>query len=1030
MKRNLRLLTLVLCLLGIKNYAAGQATCTYDQATYAYSLGFHTVVGYNAGDGKWYAWGEFSSSAGQCTSTPKELTNANFPKLPAGATIYKASLGDFGDATGRPQLIALTSQGLYAFGGGNFQTVTYNLNMNGSRIEATNGDPANYFLPTGVTPQSVTSLFVTQGLIVLQAGGKVYVQSEQDYSAGYIYGDMSTSRDRAWHTVKTGAGVDLANVAYVRGASLATASTTYGGNVKMRLIAATTDNKLYSWGEATSNSYATLMTPPQTTGNVKQVGMNYTSGGYTYYVLYDTGELWAMGANDLNQRGIVGGTPTTSNGWTRVQTASGIDATNIKMFATSEHGGDNIASLMFVDNDGKLYTAGSNDFGMSGQGIASSKSVLVGSPTGYASGVSAIAAGTHITLVQKAGEPFCEAGHGIQGSLANGTCDEFSQTTYMCSNASFTTCPVPPVAGIISGTVFIDNIPNNLIDGVASNLGGAYIAIIDPTTKKVVSYSPVASNGTYSTTAPSGSNYEAVITTTLPVIGSIAAASYPLGYVTAGEGIGTTRDGANNGSVSITSLATGTTTVNFAATYGTKADANTGIINQLITASVATNDVVPAGATYPTGAQTQVSGPAGGTGTLTMNTDGKGGYTFIADKAGTYTYNVPVCVSGVCVNTPLVITIADPTAPIGTNPIATMPDFATVTQNGTTPVSIDIPVLANDKSMSDNTGLSVTGVTQPANGTVSINPDGTVKYTPKTTTFAGTDVFYYTACELPPGSTTNCKTDTVRVFVNPPGATATIVASDDEVLIKTGTPSVSGNVADNDFSSNGTKIVTEQTTTISGKGELVLKSDGSYTFTPVSGFTGTASFPYTICNGAGACSNATLNIISSAIIPLPVTFGPISASIINGQLVINWSTLMEKNFDHFLVEVSKDGVNWKLLEKVSSKSLDGNSDREIKYSIIKNLSEITVMGVSFNGFGLLLAVLLGIGTAVSMRRRNRLVTSALTLLFAVSVAGTMASCKKPDIGADAKTEKVFVRITSVDKDGKTQTTRVIQAVQE
>ena len=52
------------------------------------------------------------------------------------------------------------------------------------------------------------------------------------------------------------------------------------------------------------------------------------------------------------------------------------------------------------------------------------------------------------------------------------------------------------------------------------------------------------------------------------------------------------------------------------------------------------------------------------------------------------------------------------------------------------------PVLANDKDRS-STGLTVTAVTAPAHGTVVLNADNTITYTPLAG-FSGTDEFEYT----------------------------------------------------------------------------------------------------------------------------------------------------------------------------------------------------------------------------------------------------------------------------------------------
>ena len=68
-------------------------------------------------------------------------------------------------------------------------------------------------------------------------------------------------------------------------------------------------------------------------------------------------------------------------------------------------------------------------------------------------------------------------------------------------------------------------------------------------------------------------------------------------------------------------------------------------------------------------------------------------------------------------------------------------DSRTVTMNGT----ITINVLANDFD-DDNDALSVTNVSSPANGSVSLNSDSSIRYTPDRD-FAGSDSFTYTVSD-------------------------------------------------------------------------------------------------------------------------------------------------------------------------------------------------------------------------------------------------------------------------------------------
>src|SRR5207249_9539920 len=82
----------------------------------------------------------------------------------------------------------------------------------------------------------------------------------------------------------------------------------------------------------------------------------------------------------------------------------------------------------------------------------------------------------------------------------------------------------------------------------------------------------------------------------------------------------------------------------------------------------------------------------------------------------------------------------------GTNspPVANADTATTAEQTG-----VRISVLANDiAGPIDDAGqtLTITNVVQPAHGTVVINADGTITYTPSGY-FSGTDSFAYTICD-------------------------------------------------------------------------------------------------------------------------------------------------------------------------------------------------------------------------------------------------------------------------------------------
>ncbi len=72
---------------------------------------------------------------------------------------------------------------------------------------------------------------------------------------------------------------------------------------------------------------------------------------------------------------------------------------------------------------------------------------------------------------------------------------------------------------------------------------------------------------------------------------------------------------------------------------------------------------------------------------------------------------------------------------------------------------------------------------------------------------------------------------------------------------------MSGDLLGNDTDPNGDPL-SLNTTPVSGttNGTVVINPDGTYTYTPDPGFTGTDQFTYTICDPDGLCDTATVYI--------------------------------------------------------------------------------------------------------------------------------------------------------------------------
>ena len=283
--------------------------------------------------------------------------------------------------------------------------------------------------------------------------------------------------------------------------------------------------------------------------------------------------------------------------------------------------------------------------------------------------------------------------------------------------------------------------------------------------------------------------------------------------------------------------------------------------NVPVTGSVQTNDVTSTGTQY-TASTTPVSSPQGSAPALTVNPDGT--YSFSTTTSGVYVYQVTVCPPNettACANSTFTVTVLDPT--VVTNPPVANIDYASAQASATTPASISVNITANDGPGNTGGSLGTPQITTaPVHGVASIDPaTGRLVYTPAANYF-GLDSLTYQVCESASGL---CATARVILSVLDPGTSTVTITDDYKSTAQNVT--VSGNVLTND-EGTGLTVSNPGTTTIPGKGTLVITSTGDYTFTPVTDATGPLSFTYTACDNSATavCGTATLHLL---VVPTP-----------------------------------------------------------------------------------------------------------------------------------------------------------------
>ena len=277
-------------------------------------------------------------------------------------------------------------------------------------------------------------------------------------------------------------------------------------------------------------------------------------------------------------------------------------------------------------------------------------------------------------------------------------------------------------------------------------------------------------------------------------------------------------------------------------------------VDTAVTIDVLTNDSDPDGDPLTV---TGVTQPANGT--VTINEDGTLSYVPATGFTGedTITYTITDGNGGTATGE-VVVTVEDGD---GTNtpPVAVDDDITTGTD---TPVTFDP---TDNDTDPDGDPLTVTDVTDPDNGTVTVGDDGSVTYTPDTG-FIGEDTITYTVDDGNGGTDTGeiivtVGDDTVPGGNTPPVAVDDLFTTDDETAI-TFDPTLNDTDADGD-------PLTVTGIGSSENGTVVLNEDGTVSYTPNGSFTGFDSFNYTVTDGNGgtAEANITVEVLDGGVVP-------------------------------------------------------------------------------------------------------------------------------------------------------------------
>ncbi len=152
----------------------------------------------------------------------------------------------------------------------------------------------------------------------------------------------------------------------------------------------------------------------------------------------------------------------------------------------------------------------------------------------------------------------------------------------------------------------------------------------------------------------------------------------------------------------------------------------------------------------------------------------------------------------------------------------------------------------------------------------------------------------------------------------------------------------SGQVSSNDYDREKNSILAFHLLSNSPDGNVILTKDGNFTFTPNTGFTGSSTtFKYIACDN-GNPSLCSMPATVTITFPLQQSSAPVStidlnAAYTDNNVLVKWTTTFEVNNDHFEVERSTDGINFKTAGIVKGQINSGiNHDYEFEDDVKRN----------------------------------------------------------------------------------------------
>ncbi|MGP1387229.1 MAG: Ig-like domain-containing protein [Thainema sp.] len=297
---------------------------------------------------------------------------------------------------------------------------------------------------------------------------------------------------------------------------------------------------------------------------------------------------------------------------------------------------------------------------------------------------------------------------------------------------------------------------------------------------------------------------------------------------------------------------------------------------------VLSNDSDPEGDAFSISAYDTTSASGG---SVVMNANGSFTYTPAANFNGTdsFTYTISDENGGTATETVTIAVSAANDVPVAADD--------TLNTGSNTPLTFSAADLFSNDSDIDGDALALESFTNPANGTVINNGDGTFTYTPSSG-FSGVDSFTYTVNDGNGGTATATVNIAVNFVNTPPVAGNDAIATDEDTPLAISPATLLGN----DMDADG-QTLTISNLTQPSHGSLTNNGNGTYTYTPNANFSGTDSFTYTIDDGNGDTDTATVTVTVTAVNDQPAATDDTFSTVAETELVLSTAELLGNDSD-------------------------------------------------------------------------------------------------------------------------------------